>query len=197
LLKEHPMTDHEPLRRNCGSSLDRPLHHADTGVGLGRGRHTVFRRRVLAAGVGMALATGCFAFAHDASHDGASGTLQSTGLSARSADEAAFLAENDAAMKKMMMDMEIKPTGDIDADFVAMMVPHHQGAVDMARAELRYGRNEQLRRIAQEIVVTQMQEITAMHLALGQPLPPSVASPTQGAGGGEGPMAPGAMKHHD
>src|SRR4029077_10220530 len=163
--------------------------HADTGVRLGRGRHTVFMRRVLAAGVGMALATGCFAFAHDASH-GASTTLQSTGLPARSADEAAFLAENDAAMKKMMTDMTITPTGDVDADFVGMMVPHHQGAVDMARAELRYGRNEQLRRIAQEIIVEQMQEITAMHLALGHPLPPSVASPTQapGAEGGEGPM---------
>lgn len=70
----------------------------------------------------------------------------------------------------------------------------------MARAELRYGRNEQLRRIAQEIVVEQMQEITAMHLALGHPLPPSVASPTQAppmAGGGEGSMAHGAMKAHD
>jgi Domain of unknown function (DUF305) len=52
-------------------------------------------------------------------------------------------------------------------------VPHHQGAIDMAQAELRYGHNEQLRRIAQEIVVEQQQEIVAMHLALGQPLPPS------------------------
>ena len=93
--------------------------------------------------------------------------------------EAPFLAENDAAMTKMMSDMAVKPTGDVDRDFVAMMVPHHQGAVDMAKAELKYGHNEQLRRLAQEIVVTQQQEITAMRLALGEPLPPSVASPTQ------------------
>jgi len=94
-------------------------------------------------------------------------------------DETAFLAENDAAMNKMMTDMEIKPSGDVDRDFVAMMIPHHQGAVDMAQAELRYGRNEQLRRLAQEIIVSQSQEIAAMRLAIGQPLAPSASSPAQ------------------
>jgi hypothetical protein len=92
-------------------------------------------------------------------------------------DEAPFLAENNAAMEKMMAAMAIKPTGDVDADFVAMMIPHHQGAIDMALAQLRYGRNEQLRRIAQEIIVTQQQEIAAMRLSLGQPLSQSAASP--------------------
>jgi len=94
-------------------------------------------------------------------------------------DETAFLAENDAAMNKMMTDMEIKPSGDVDRDFVAMMIPHHQGAIDMAQAELRYGRNEQLRRLAQEIIVSQSQEIAAMRLAIGQPLAPSASSPAQ------------------
>ncbi|HEV3302309.1 MAG TPA: DUF305 domain-containing protein [Planctomycetaceae bacterium] len=92
--------------------------------------------------------------------------------------EAPFLQENATAMAKMMHDMSIKPTGDIDRDFVDMMVPHHQGAIDMAKAELRYGKNEQLRRLAQEIIVTQQQEIAAMRLAVGEPLPPSVPSPT-------------------
>jgi hypothetical protein len=90
--------------------------------------------------------------------------------------EAPFLAENLAAMNTMMAAMSIEPSGDVDADFVAMMVPHHQGAIDMAQAELRYGRNEQLRRLAQEIIVTQQQEIAAMRLALGQPLSPSGSS---------------------
>ena len=94
-------------------------------------------------------------------------------------DEQPFLSENDAAMNKMMADMTIKPTGDVDRDFVAMMVPHHQGAVDMAKAELKYGHNEQLRRLAQEIVVTQQQEITVMRLAVGDETPPAAASPTQ------------------
>jgi hypothetical protein len=96
--------------------------------------------------------------------------------------EAPFLAENQTAMDKMMAGMEIKASGDVDHDFAAMMIPHHQGAIDMAQAELRHGRNEQLRRIAQEIIVEQQQEIAAMRLALGQPLPPSVASPDQPSG---------------
>jgi hypothetical protein len=93
--------------------------------------------------------------------------------------EAPYLTENVSAMTKMMIDMGIRPSGDVDADFVAMMVPHHQGAIEMAQAELRYGRNEPLRRLAQEIIVTQLQEITAMRLSLGQALPPSVPSPDQ------------------
>jgi hypothetical protein len=83
--------------------------------------------------------------------------------------EARFLAENQAAMSTMMAAMAIKPSGDVDTDFVGMMGPHHQGAIDMAQAELRYGHNEQLRRLAQEIIVTQQEEIVAMRLALGHP----------------------------
>ena len=82
-------------------------------------------------------------------------------------------------MTRMMSAMEAKPTGDIDRDFVAMMAPHHQGAIDMAVLELRYGKNEQLRRIAQEIIVSQMQEIAAMKLAIGEQVAASVPAPTQ------------------
>lgn len=92
--------------------------------------------------------------------------------------ERPFLADNQRAMDKMMEGMAAKPTGDVDSDFAAMMIPHHQGAIDMAVLELGYGRNEQLRRIAQEIIVDQQQEIAAMRLALGQPLPPAAAAPT-------------------
>ncbi len=105
-------------------------------------------------------------------------TVAGVGAWAAGSDEAAFLAENEAAMTKMMAAMEIKPSGDVDKDFVAMMTPHHQGAVDMAQAMLRYGHNEQLRRLAQEIIVTQQQEIVVMRTALGQPA--SVPSPTAG-----------------
>ena len=94
-------------------------------------------------------------------------------------EESPFLADNVSAMSKMMVDMGITPSGDIDRDFVALMVPHHQGAIDMAQAELRYGQNEQLRRMAQEIIVTQQAEIAAMRLAVGEPLPPSAPAPDQ------------------
>jgi hypothetical protein len=113
-------------------------------------------------------------------------------------DETAFLADNDQAMTTMIQGMTVKPSGDVDRDFAVMMIPHHQGAIDMAKAELRYGKSEQLRRIAQEIVVDQLQEIDAMRLAIGEaPQPPAVA-PTQpetthdhhGASGGTMNMAP-------
>jgi len=83
-------------------------------------------------------------------------------------ESSAFLAENAAAMSKMMAAMAVKSAGDVDKDFVATMVPHHQGAIEMAQAELRHGRNEQLRRIAQEIIIDQTQEIAAMQLAIGK-----------------------------
>ena len=94
-----------------------------------------------------------------------------------SPDAASFATEADAAMRKMMADMEVKASGDVDRDFVAMMIPHHQGAIDMARAQLRYGRNEQLRRLAQEIIVSQSQEIAVMRLAVSTSLDPSTSPP--------------------
>jgi len=64
-------------------------------------------------------------------------TLCSTATQAAFPEETPYLAENDVAMNKMMSDMVIKPTGDVDRDFVAMMTPHHQAAIDMAQAVLR------------------------------------------------------------
>ncbi len=91
-----------------------------------------------------------------------------------------FFTKNDAAMTKMMAAMmKIKPSNDVDRDFVALMVPHHQGAIDMAAAELSYGHNEPLRGLAQEIIATQQQEIVAMRRALGEPLLASVPSSNQ------------------
>ena len=104
--------------------------------------------------------------------------------------EKPYSIEVNAAMDRMMKAMMVSPTGDVDADFVTMMEPHHQGAIDMAVAELRYGKNEQLKRIAQEIIVDQQQEIAAMHLALGQPLPPSQPVPTQ-----QGAASHGHLEH--
>jgi Domain of unknown function (DUF305) len=103
----------------------------------------------------------------------------STAFRSAPPDEGPFLAENVSAMTKMMIDMGIRPTGDVDSDFVAMMAPHHRGAIEMAQAELRYGRNERLRRMAQEIIITQQQEIAAMRLAIDLPLSPSVRQPGQ------------------
>lgn len=97
-----------------------------------------------------------------------------------SSEAAAFLAENEEAMERMMEAMHVTPTGDIDQDFVTMMIPHHQGAIDMARAVLRSSRNAAVRRLAQEIIVTQEDEIRAMRLAIGIHTMPA-ASPTSRA----------------
>ena len=110
-----------------------------------------------------------------------SATAQAHDAHAPPTGETPFLAENAKAMSRMMADMSVAPTGDIDADFTAMMIPHHQGAIDMAVAYLRHGTNPQLRRLAQEIIVEQGQEIAAMRLATGAPLPPSAAAPTDPA----------------
>ena len=128
---------------------------------------TSFGARVLFAFFASSLV-----LAHEAHHE-------STPPPAVTAEEQSFLQENDAAMTKMMNDMTAKPSRDIDRDFVAMMAPHHQGAIDMAVIELRYGKNEQLRRIAQEIIVDQMQEIAAMQLAIGEQVTTTAPAPTQ------------------
>jgi uncharacterized protein (DUF305 family) len=90
-----------------------------------------------------------------------------------------FASEMNSAMARMMDAMQVRTTGDVDRDFAAIMIPHHQGAIDMAVAELRYGTNPQLKRIAQEIIVDQQQEIAAMRIAIGDALPPSGPAPTE------------------
>ncbi len=124
--------------------------------------------------------------------------LVESGASAQTVvDEKSFLSENTAAMDKMTSGMDAKPTGDVDRDFTAMMIPHHQGAIDMAILELKYGHNEQLKRIAQEIIFDQQQEIAAMNLAIGAPLPPSTAAPTQPGAANPAPAAKLSMSEMD
>lgn len=77
-------------------------------------------------------------------------------------DEHSFSALMTQAMQRMHDAMIIEPTGNPDRDFAAMMIPHHQGAVDMARAQLQYGKDERLRRLALEIIIEQEQEIAVM-----------------------------------
>ena len=93
------------------------------------------------------------------------------------------------AVARMHAAMEIPFSGDPDRDFARMMIPHHQGAIDMALVELRYGKDERLRRLAQEIIVDQQQEIAVMHLALGDTLPRGTPAPTQ--------VAPASAAHEE
>lgn len=68
-----------------------------------------------------------------------------------------------AGMRSMQQAMDRAPVdGDPDHDFVSMMTPHHQGAIDMAEVELRYGRDPELRRLAHDVVAAQKREIAEM-----------------------------------
>ena len=79
-------------------------------------------------------------------------------------DRSSFYSEMAGANERMHEDMAVVPTGDINRDFVRLMIPHHQGAIDMALALLNHEPEERLRRLAQSIIVEQEQEIIYMRL---------------------------------
>ena len=90
-----------------------------------------------------------------------SGGHQGHGSPARAADSPSTRALK-AANDKMHRDMDIRYTGDADRDFVAGMIAHHQGAIDMARAVLQFGKDPEIRKLAEEIVGAQEKEIAQM-----------------------------------
>jgi uncharacterized protein (DUF305 family) len=150
------------------------------------------RKRVISLATTLSVAATSLALARDpTSSYHVRGTMPPQSVADRPdfAGEQSFLSDNDAAMNRMMADMTIKPTGDVDRDFVAMMVPHHQGAVDMAKAELKYGHNAQLLRLARQIVAAQQQEITVMRDAVGEGQSSAAQSAVP-----DGSAAPGGMK---
>ena len=75
------------------------------------------------------------------------------------------------SMMRMHAGMNVPATREPDRDFAAMMIPHHQGAVDMALVELRFGRDQRLRRLAEGIIVEQRQEIEVMRRILANEHP--------------------------
>jgi len=78
-----------------------------------------------------------------------------------------FMQAMHGSMERMDRQMAKAPmNGNADHDFASMMIPHHQGAIDMAKAELIYGKDPVMRRLAQEILVDQQSEIEAMQLWL-------------------------------
>jgi uncharacterized protein (DUF305 family) len=93
------------------------------------------------------------------------GNTPATPVGAGSPD-ASFQREMAESMRRMDEGMMVRPSANPDRDFAAMMIPHHQGAIDMAKAELKFGHDPVLRRLAQGIIVEQQQEIQLMRRQL-------------------------------
>ena len=119
-----------------------------------------YSMRVLATVVAAALSGPVFA---------QQSTMQNGGMSGMaplpSPADQAFMD----GMGRMNKEMNVPMTGDADRDFVTMMIPHHQGAIDMAETELRYGKDPAIRKLAKDIIAAQKSEIAEMKTWLAQP----------------------------
>lgn len=86
---------------------------------------------------------------------------------AAASDNPVAKAFEDANLK-MHEDMALDYTGDADVDFVRSMIPHHQGAIDMARVQLEHGKDPEIRKLAEDVIKAQEAEIAEMRKWLEQ-----------------------------
>jgi uncharacterized protein (DUF305 family) len=86
-------------------------------------------------------------------------------------NEPASTREFRAANERMHRDMDVRFTGQADRDFAAAMIPHHQGAIEMARIQLRHGSDPEMRRLAEHIIREQEAEIAQLRAFLARTAP--------------------------
>jgi uncharacterized protein (DUF305 family) len=114
------------------------------------------RRHVsLATGVMLAALAAPPVIAQQAQHHG-DGTMGMHGAAMQS------------AMERMQQNMGAPMSGDPDVDFATMMIPHHEGAIDMARSQLEHGKDPELRQLAEKIIADQEREIAILEEWLAQ-----------------------------
>jgi uncharacterized protein (DUF305 family) len=114
------------------------------------------RKSLILTTLALALIGGSIAVAQQ--HGGHTGHVMPKSTSSEGASTQAYRAAN----AKMHKDMDITYSGNADVDFVRGMIPHHQGAVEMAKIVLANGKDQELRKLATEIIAAQDKEITFM-----------------------------------
>ncbi|MBU3739304.1 MAG: DUF305 domain-containing protein [Rhodoferax sp.] len=107
---------------------------------------------------GLTLAAALSGAQAQVNHSGHAAPKAGTPAPAASPSTAAY----EAANARMHKDMAIAYTGDADTDFLAGMIPHHQGAIDMAQVVLQHGKDPRVRQLAQAVIAAQKQEIAQM-----------------------------------
>jgi uncharacterized protein (DUF305 family) len=118
------------------------------------------KRTTLLLALAASLSAGTvFAQTAAPSHDNMAGMKMDKPAQGDSPSTAAFQAADQSMMSGMS---SIQYTGSADHDFVAHMIPHHEGAVEMAKVELKYGKDAKLRKLAKDIVAAQEKEIAFM-----------------------------------
>lgn len=117
------------------------------------------RRRAISLATSLSVMATSFALAQGPEHGSERRPVKDT-------DERQLLFAADLAMSNMSRGMLMPPTGDIDRDFINVMVSHHQGAIDIARAEADHGHDDALRQLARRLVSQQQQDISSLRRAL-------------------------------
>ena len=118
----------------------------------------MINKLLIAASIATALSTPAVFAKDNSMHQGHDMPSMDHGMMDNTASSKAF-AEANARMHK---DMAVPLTGNADVDFVQGMIPHHQGAIDMAKIVLEHGKDPEVRKLAEEVIAAQEGEIAMM-----------------------------------